>query len=113
MVFFTGWIIFIKNKINVFKSFAVCKTTIITCSKAQSNSGTIHKAIKMLCYISTVSSNYSICRTVKPLLTKDEFAVTEQVAKNFGAPGGVGEKLQLMLEEKGAKEPNWVNNNFP
>lgn len=48
-------------------------------------------------------------RTVKPLLTKDEFAVTEQVAKNFGAPGGVGEKLQLMLEEKGAKEPNWLS----
>ncbi|XP_057381809.1 carnitine O-acetyltransferase-like [Daphnia carinata] len=48
-------------------------------------------------------------RTVKPLLTKDEFAITEQVAKNFGAPGGVGEKLQLMLEEKGANEPNWLS----
>lgn len=52
--------------------------------------------------------NHSIYRTVKPLLTKDEFAITEQVAKNFGAPGGVGEKLQLMLEEKGAYEQNWV-----
>lgn len=47
-------------------------------------------------------------RTVKPVLTKDEFAITEQVAKSFGAPGGVGEKLQQMLEEKGANEPNWV-----
>ncbi|XP_046459973.1 carnitine O-acetyltransferase-like isoform X1 [Daphnia pulex] len=48
-------------------------------------------------------------RTVKPLLTKDEFVITEQVAKNFGAPGGVGEKLQHMLEEKGAKEKNWLS----
>ncbi|KAI9555588.1 hypothetical protein GHT06_018103 [Daphnia sinensis] len=48
-------------------------------------------------------------RTVKPLLTKDEFAITEQVVKNFGGPGGVGEKLQLMLEEKGANEPNWLS----
>ena len=45
---------------------------------------------------------------MKPLLTKDEFVITEQVAKSFGAPGGVGEKLQHMLEEKGAKEKNWV-----
>jgi hypothetical protein len=45
---------------------------------------------------------------VKPLLTKDEFVITEQVTKNFGAPGGVGEKLQHMLEEKGVNEKNWV-----
>lgn len=46
---------------------------------------------------------------MKPVLTKDEFAITEQVATSFGAPGGVGEKLQHMLEEKGAKESNWVH----
>lgn len=45
---------------------------------------------------------------MKPLLTDEEYAITVQVANNFGAGGGVGEKLQLMLEDKGKKSSNWV-----
>lgn len=45
---------------------------------------------------------------MKPVLNQDELAITNKVVKNFGAPGGVGQKLQKMLEEKGSKSPNWV-----
>lgn len=47
-------------------------------------------------------------RTVKPLITPEEYEVTQKVAREFAAPGSIGEKLQQMLEEKGAKEANWV-----
>ncbi len=63
----------------------------------------------MICKCLNLYIIFFLYRTVKPLLTKDEFVITEQVANSFGAPGGVGEKLQHMLEEKGSKEPNWVN----
>lgn len=45
---------------------------------------------------------------MKPLLSQNEFAVTSELAKHFGAPGGVGEKLQKLLEDKGSRVPNWV-----
>lgn len=47
-------------------------------------------------------------RTVKPLVTPEEYAATQKVARDFAATGSVGEKLQQMLEEKGAREANWV-----
>lgn len=45
---------------------------------------------------------------MKPLLNQDELANSNRVVKKFGAPGGDGQKLQKMLEEKGSKSPNWV-----
>nr|CAG4646179.1 EOG090X04D9 [Macrothrix elegans] len=48
-------------------------------------------------------------RTVKPLLTDEDFLKTEQIVKDFGAPGGVGQKLQQLLEQKGSKEDNWLS----
>ena len=50
----------------------------------------------------------SFHRTVKPLLSEHQFSITKQVAKNFGAPGGVGAKLQQLLQKKGSAEDNWV-----
>jgi len=51
---------------------------------------------------------YLLNRTTKPLLSEDQFSLTKQIAKNFGAPGGVGAKLQKLLEEKASAEDNWV-----
>lgn len=47
-------------------------------------------------------------RTVKPLLGPEEFSNTTKVAHKFGAPGGAGESLQHLLEQKANNEPNWV-----
>jgi len=49
-------------------------------------------------------------KTVKPLLSEHQFSITKQVAKNFGAPGGVGAKLQQLLQKKGSAEDNWLTN---
>ena len=46
---------------------------------------------------------------MKPLLPEDALTITTQETNNFGAPGGIGEKLQTMLENKASKEVNWVN----
>ncbi|KAK2719245.1 carnitine O-acetyltransferase-like isoform X3 [Artemia franciscana] len=48
-------------------------------------------------------------RTVKPHLNPDEFRNTTEIVKNFGAPGGSGEKLQKMLEDRAAKKENWLS----
>ncbi|XP_067001484.2 carnitine O-acetyltransferase isoform X2 [Anabrus simplex] len=47
-------------------------------------------------------------RTVKPLITDDEFCITQDIVKNFGSPGGVGEKLQKLLEERAKTTDNWL-----
>ena len=41
-------------------------------------------------------------------MNPDEFRNTTEIVKNFGAPGGSGEKLQKMLEDRAAKKENWV-----
>lgn len=48
------------------------------------------------------------CRSVKPLVTEEEFNITQDLAKKFAASGGIGEKLQKMLEEKAANTESWV-----
>ncbi|XP_046403025.1 carnitine O-acetyltransferase-like isoform X2 [Ischnura elegans] len=46
-------------------------------------------------------------RTVKPLITDEEFKITSNVVAKFGAPGGVGEKLQSLLEKRAKSTTNW------
>lgn len=47
-------------------------------------------------------------RSVIPLLSEDELKKTTQLAKEFGKPGGVGEKLQNLLVERSKKTVNWL-----
>ncbi|TDH01320.1 hypothetical protein EPR50_G00178910 [Perca flavescens] len=47
-------------------------------------------------------------RCVKHLLTEEQFNKTQNVVKQFGAPGGVGELLQSKLVERREKKANWV-----
>jgi carnitine O-acetyltransferase len=47
-------------------------------------------------------------KSVKPLLSSDEFAKTESAVRDFVKPGGIGEKLQTKLVRK-AQDPNCKN----
>ncbi|KAM9364966.1 choline O-acetyltransferase [Pholidichthys leucotaenia] len=47
-------------------------------------------------------------RCMKHLLTEEQFNKTQNVVKQFGAPGGVGELLQSKLMERREKKANWV-----
>ncbi|KAF1375696.1 hypothetical protein PFLUV_G00222880 [Perca fluviatilis] len=47
-------------------------------------------------------------RCVKHLLTEEQFNKTQNVVKQFGAPGGVGELLQSKLVERRENKANWV-----
>ncbi|XP_030012086.1 choline O-acetyltransferase [Sphaeramia orbicularis] len=47
-------------------------------------------------------------RCMKHLLTEEQFNKTQNVVKQFGAPGGVGELLQSKLVERREKKANWV-----
>jgi len=58
--------------------------------------------------IKSTFTKYFLYRTAKPLLGPEEFTTTTQLAQAFGAPGGAGEKLQQLLEQKANNEPNWV-----
>ena len=49
-------------------------------------------------------------RCMKHLLTEEQFNKTQNVVKQFGAPGGVGKLLQSKLEERRENKANWVNN---
>lgn len=46
---------------------------------------------------------------MKHLLTEEQFNKTQNVVKQFGAPGGVGELLQSKLVERRENKANWVN----
>ncbi|XP_071441839.1 carnitine O-acetyltransferase-like [Hetaerina americana] len=48
-------------------------------------------------------------RSVRPLITDEEFKITTSVVSKFGAPGGVGEKLQSLLEKKAQSTNNWLS----
>jgi len=48
-------------------------------------------------------------RTVQPLASAAEYAITEQAAKDFAAKEGNGVKLHQMLVKKGSKEINWLS----
>ncbi|XP_007566309.1 choline O-acetyltransferase [Poecilia formosa] len=47
-------------------------------------------------------------RCMKHLLTEEQFNKTQNIVKQFGAPGGVGELLQSKLVERREKKANWV-----
>uniref|UniRef100_A0A4W6E7V2 Choline O-acetyltransferase n=1 Tax=Lates calcarifer TaxID=8187 RepID=A0A4W6E7V2_LATCA len=47
-------------------------------------------------------------RCMKHLLTEEQFNKTQNIVKQFGAPGGVGERLQSKLEERRKNKANWV-----
>ncbi|KAL1123984.1 hypothetical protein AAG570_001754, partial [Ranatra chinensis] len=47
-------------------------------------------------------------RSVRPFLTQEEYAKSESVVKDFGAPGGEGDKLQKLLYERAEREQNWL-----
>uniref|UniRef100_A0AAQ5Y477 Choline O-acetyltransferase n=1 Tax=Amphiprion ocellaris TaxID=80972 RepID=A0AAQ5Y477_AMPOC len=47
-------------------------------------------------------------RCMKHLLTQEQFDKTQNIVKQFGAPGGVGELLQSKLMERRENKANWV-----
>ncbi|XP_059048863.1 carnitine O-acetyltransferase-like [Achroia grisella] len=47
-------------------------------------------------------------KTVRPHLKDEEFAVTSQLIQSFGAEGGVGQKLQGLLERRAQEHSNWL-----
>lgn len=47
-------------------------------------------------------------RTVEPLVTTAEFETTKKCVRNFGSPGGIGDKLQEILMKKAEKTENWL-----
>uniref|UniRef100_A0A672GXI7 Choline O-acetyltransferase n=1 Tax=Salarias fasciatus TaxID=181472 RepID=A0A672GXI7_SALFA len=47
-------------------------------------------------------------RCMKHLLTEEQFSKTQNIVRQFGAPGGVGELLQGKLMERRENEANWV-----
>ncbi|XP_013181171.1 PREDICTED: carnitine O-acetyltransferase-like isoform X1 [Papilio xuthus] len=47
-------------------------------------------------------------KTVKPFLSDEEFANTAKLVNEFGSQGGVGIKLQSLLEKRAEKHVNWL-----
>ncbi|XP_067133125.1 carnitine O-acetyltransferase-like [Centruroides vittatus] len=47
-------------------------------------------------------------KSVKPLLTQDEFRKTQKLVNEFALPGGVGEKLHSILIERYNELDNWI-----
>lgn len=48
-------------------------------------------------------------KTVKPLVTEEEFQLTEEIVKKFAAPGGIGQQLQEKLQQRAKKSDNWLS----
>ncbi|XP_077468625.1 choline O-acetyltransferase-like [Stigmatopora argus] len=48
-------------------------------------------------------------KCVKHLRTHEQFQKSQEIVQRFGAPGGVGERLQRKLQEKREKTDNWVS----
>ena len=46
-------------------------------------------------------------------MSEEDYATTEKVVRDFGAPGGPGEKLQDLLESKTKFTDNWVSRSQP
>lgn len=47
-------------------------------------------------------------RCVMPIVSDEVYRKTEQLARQFGASGGVGEKLQRILLQAAEEKDNWV-----
>lgn len=52
---------------------------------------------------------FFLFRTVKPLVTEEEYMVTEEIVKKFGSIDGIGQKLQQKLQERKNNTENWVS----
>ena len=50
---------------------------------------------------------------VKPLLDDKDFEKTKMITSDFAKEGGIGEKLQTLLEERYKNTDNWVHFIFP
>lgn len=44
-----------------------------------------------------------------PIVSDEAYKRTEKLVNEFGAPGGVGQKLQNILLDIAQKKDNWVN----
>ncbi|XP_065345556.1 carnitine O-acetyltransferase-like isoform X1 [Cloeon dipterum] len=47
-------------------------------------------------------------RSIRPFVNAEELKVTENLAAKFGSAGGVGEKLQKLLDERAKNTENWL-----
>lgn len=47
--------------------------------------------------------------TAEPHLTPDRFENTKNVVREFGKAGGIGEKLQKLLEQRAETKENWLS----
>ncbi len=47
--------------------------------------------------------------SVEPHVNTSTFENTKNLAKEFGRPGGVGEKLQSLLEKRAETKENWLS----
>lgn len=48
-------------------------------------------------------------RCVMPIVSEEAYQITERLVSEFGAPGGVGERLQAILLDIAEKKENWVS----
>lgn len=46
---------------------------------------------------------------MKHLVPEEQFRKTKSIVEQFGVAGGLGESLQLILEERREKTTNWVS----
>jgi hypothetical protein len=47
--------------------------------------------------------------TAEPHLTPERFENTKNIVREFGKSGGIGEKLQKLLEQRAATKENWLS----
>lgn len=47
-------------------------------------------------------------KTVQPHLTPDKYSKTQDIVKKFAEKGGIGERLQSLLEERAKVKENWM-----
>jgi carnitine O-acetyltransferase len=50
-----------------------------------------------------------LLNTVEPHLSPEKFENTKNVVAEFGRTGGIGEKLQQLLEKRAEKTENWLS----
>src|SRR5690349_11295571 len=48
-------------------------------------------------------------QTAEPHLTSDGFENTKNIVREFGKSGGIGEKLQSLLEKRAETKENWLS----
>lgn len=48
-------------------------------------------------------------RCVMPIVSEEAYQITERLVNEFGATGGVGERLQAILLDIAEKKENWVS----